>query len=233
MSEAINHLLFGVYPYVAISIFLVGSLVRFEREQYTWRSGSSQLLRRKLLFVGSNCFHIGVLAILGGHVVGLLTPPEIYHALGLSTEAKQMLAMVAGGVAGVLAIFGLSLLLYRRLSDARIRATSSPMDIFILVLLYAQLLLGLVSIHLSAQHLDGSEMLKLAGWAQHLVTLRPDAADLLADVAIVFKLHILLGLTIFVVFPFSRLVHIWSAPVGYVGRRYQVVRRRAAMPERQ
>ncbi len=235
MSDMINHLLFGVYPYVAISIFLIGSLVRFEREQYTWRSGSSQLLRRKLLLVGSNCFHIGVLAILGGHFVGLLTPPEIYHAVGLSTEAKQLLAMVAGGVAGVLALFGLSLLLYRRLNDARIRATSSPMDIFILFLLYAQLVLGLISIHFSAQHLDGSEMLRLAGWAQHLVTLRPDAADMLAGVAVIFKLHILLGLTIFLIFPFSRLVHIWSAPIGYVGRRYQVVRRRggAAMPEQQ
>jgi nitrate reductase gamma subunit len=235
MSDTINRILFGIHPYVAISIFLIGSLVRFEREQYTWRSGSSQLLRRNLLRVGSNCFHVGVLAIFGGHFVGLLTPPEIYHALGLSTEAKHMLAMVAGGVAGVLALFGLSLLLYRRLSDLRIRATSSPMDIFILLLLAAQLLLGLVSIHFSAQHLDGSEMLKLSGWAQHLVTLRPDAADLLVDVALVFKLHILLGLTIFLVFPFSRLVHIWSAPVGYVGRRYQVVRRRgsAVMPERQ
>jgi nitrate reductase gamma subunit len=226
MSETMNRLLFGVYPYVAISIFLVGSLVRFEREQYTWRSGSSQLLRRKLLSVGSNCFHIGVLAILGGHFVGLLTPPEWYHAVGLTSAAKQMLAMVAGGVAGALAIFGLSLLLYRRLSDARIRATSSRMDIAILLLLYAQLTIGLISIHFSAQHLDGSEMLKLSGWAQHIVTLRPDAADLLADVDPVFKLHILLGLTIFLIFPFSRLVHIWSAPVGYVGRSYQVVRRR-------
>ena len=235
MSETINRILFGVYPYVAISIFLIGSLMRFEREQYTWRSGSSQLLRRKLLSVGSNCFHIGVLAILGGHFVGLLTPPAVYHALGLSTEAKQMLAMVAGGVAGAVCFFGVSLLIYRRLSDPRILATSSPMDIAILLLLAAQLVLGLVSIHFSAQHLDGSEMLKLSGWAQHLVTLRPDAADMLADVAVIFKLHILLGLTIFLIFPFSRLVHIWSAPIGYVGRRYQVVRRRggAAVQERQ
>lgn len=229
MSETMNQILFGVYPYVAISIFLLGSLVRFELEQYTWRSGSSQLLRRKLLSVGSNCFHIGVLAILGGHFVGLLMPPELYHAVGLSTPAKQMLAMVAGGVAGVLGLFGLSLLLYRRLSDSRIRVTSSRMDIAILLLLYAQLSIGLISIFFSAQHLDGSEMLKLSGWAQHLVTLQPDAAELLADVDPIFKLHILLGLTIFLIFPFSRLVHIWSAPVGYVGRSYQVVRRRGGV----
>ncbi|TXH31804.1 MAG: respiratory nitrate reductase subunit gamma [Rhodospirillaceae bacterium] len=226
MFDNINQILFGLYPYVAISVFLVGSVVRFDREQYTWRSGSSQLLRRRLLFVGSNCFHIGVLAILAGHFVGLLTPHEIYTAMGLSVEAKQMLAMIAGGVAGLLCFIGLTLLIYRRLSDPRIRSTSSAMDIAILLLLYAQLILGLSSIFVSAQHLDGSEMLKLADWAQRIVTLRSGAAEQIADVSLIFKLHILLGLTIFLVFPFSRLVHIWSAPVGYIGRSYQVVRRR-------
>jgi nitrate reductase gamma subunit len=221
-----NQLLFGLYPYIAISIFLLGSLIRFEREQYTWRSGSSQLLRRRMLVVGSNCFHIGVLAILAGHLVGLLTPHEIYTGLGLSVANKQLLAMAAGGVFGVLCFIGLTLLIYRRLSDARIRATSSAMDIAILLLLYAQLIIGLSSIFVSARHLEGGEMLKLAGWAQHLVMFQTDAASLIADVNPIFKLHILLGLTIFLIFPFSRLVHIWSAPVGYVGRRYQIVRRR-------
>jgi nitrate reductase gamma subunit len=224
-----NQLLFGLYPYIAISIFLLGSLIRFEREQYTWRSGSSQLLRRRMLVVGSNCFHIGVLAILAGHLVGLLTPHEIYTGLGLSVANKQLLAMAAGGVFGVLCFIGLTLLIYRRLSDARIRATSSAMDIAILLLLYAQLIIGLSSIFVSARHLEGGEMLKLAGWAQHLVMFQTDAASLIADVNPIFKLHILLGLTIFLIFPFSRLVHIWSAPVGYIGRRYQVVRRRGGV----
>jgi nitrate reductase gamma subunit len=201
-------------------------MVRFDREQYTWRSGSSQLLRRRLLFVGSNCFHIGVLAILAGHFVGLLTPHEIYTAMGLTAKAKQLMAMVIGGVFGLLCFVGLTLLIYRRLSDPRIRSTSSLMDIAILLLLYAQLILGLSSIFDSAQHLDGSEMLKLADWAQRIVTLRGGAADEIADVSIIFKCHIVLGMTIFLLFPFSRLVHIWSAPVGYIGRSYQVVRRR-------
>lgn len=226
MEHPFNTLLFGIYPYVAISIFLVGSLLRFDREQYTWRSGSSQLLRRRLLVVGSNCFHIGVLAILAGHFVGLLMPDAIVSAIGLSPSGHQLLAMGAGGVFGVVCFVGLTLLIYRRLTDPRIRATSSVMDITILLLLYAQLILGLSTIFVSAHHLDGGEMLVLSGWAQHLVTLRPDAADLIAEVPAVYKLHILLGLTIFLVFPFSRLVHIWSAPVSYVGRRYQIVRRR-------
>src|SRR5689334_1171583 len=146
MMDYLNQALFGIYPYVALSVFLVGSVVRFDREQYTWRSGSSQLLRRRLLFVGSNFFHIGVLAILAGHFVGLLTPHSVYTAMGLSVEAKQMMAMVIGGVFGTLCFIGLTLLIYRRLSDPRIRATSTRMDIAILLLLYAQLVLGLSSI---------------------------------------------------------------------------------------
>jgi len=225
MPPSLNTALFGVYPYVALAVFLVGSLLRFDREQYTWRSGSSQLLRRRMLIVGSNCFHVGILVVLAGHVVGLLTPHSVYTAMGLSVEAKQMLAIHVGGIFGVVCFIGLTLLIVRRLFDPRIRATSSVMDILILLLLYVQLTLGLSSIFVSARHLDGSEMLKLAGWAQHLVTLQPDAASLIADVNVIFKLHLVLGLTIFLLFPFSRLVHIWSVPVGYVGRRYQIVRR--------
>lgn len=226
MSGYVNQALYGFYPYVAFTVFLVGSLMRFDREQYTWRSGSSQLLRRKLLFIGSNCFHIGVLFILAGHFVGLLTPHQVYTSLGLSVEAKQITAMVTGGAFGVLCFIGLTLLIYRRLVDPRIRATSSAMDIAILLLLYVQLSLGLSSIFVSAQHIDGSEMLKLADWAQRIVTFRGGAAARIANVNVIFKLHIFLGMTIFLLFPFSRLVHIWSAPIWYIGRPYQIVRRR-------
>lgn len=228
MIDYLNQALFGIYPYIALSVFLIGSVIRFDRDQYTWRSGSSQLLRRRLLFVGGNCFHIGILAIFGGHLVGLLTPHEVYVAMGLSVEAKQLMAMIIGGVFGGLCFIGMTLLIYRRLVDPRIRATSSVMDIAILLILYAQLTLGLSSIFVSAQHLDGSEMLLLADWAQHIVTLRGGAADLLAGVHPIFKLHIVLGMTIFLLFPFSRLVHIWSAPIGYIGRSYQIVRRRGS-----
>lgn len=232
MRDYLNQALFGFYPYVALTVFLVGSVIRFDREQYTWRSGSSQLLRRKLLFVGSNCFHIGILFILFGHFVGLLTPHEVYAALGLGVEAKQVLAMVSGGAFGVLCFFGLTLLIYRRLADPRIRATSSAMDIVILLLIYAQLILGLATIFVSAHHIDGSEMLVLAEWVQRIVTFRGGTAALIADVHPIFKAHLLLGMTIFLLFPFSRLVHVWSAPVSYVWRPYQVVRRRggAAAP---
>ena len=225
MREAINYIVFGWYPYVCLTVFLIGSWLRFDREQYTWRSGSSQLLRRRQLMWGSNLFHIGILAIFLGHFVGLLTPIWIFDALGISRTFKQWMAIVLGGVAGIMCFVGTTLLLHRRLFDSRIRKTSSFGDIAILLLLYAQLILGLASIFVSLGHLDGHEMVKFMTWAQGILMLRPDVSALIIDVHPIFKAHLFLGMTIFLVFPFTRLVHVWSAPIWYLGRRgYQVVR---------
>ncbi len=222
----LNNARYGWYPYVALTVFLLGSLLRFDHSQYTWRTGSSQLLRRRQLLWGSNLFHVGILAIFAGHLVGLLTPIAIFEALGVSHTFKQLLAMIFGGVAGVACWIGIALLAHRRLFDVRIRATSSFGDIAILLLLWVQLTLGLLTIPISAQHLDGTEMVKFMNWAQGIVTLHPDAA-LIADVSPIFKLHLFIGMTIFLVFPFTRLVHVWSAPIWYLGRTgYQVVRTR-------
>jgi nitrate reductase gamma subunit len=224
--DYLNTVLFGYYPYIAISVFFIGSLARYDRDQYTWRTGSSQFLRAKELRLGSNLFHIGILLLFVGHFVGLLTPPAIYHALGLSTTAKQLLAVVAGGVFGGVCLRGIIILIRRRLTDPRIRATSSRMDIFILLLIGVQLVLGLLTLPISLYHYDGANMLLLSEWAQRIVTLRSGAADQISDIGIVFKLHLFLGQTLFLVFPFSRLVHVWSVPLGYITRPYQVVRRR-------
>lgn len=225
MAAYLNHALFGWYPYLCLTVFVVGSLLRFDREQYTWRSGSSQLLRRKQLWWGSNLFHFGILVIFLGHFVGLLTPIAVFDFVGISHGAKQMMAIVVGGIAGIACFIGLTLLVHRRLFDSRIRKTSSFGDIAVLLLLYAQLILGLATIPISLGHLDGHEMVKFMNWAQGIVTLQPGASAYVADANPIFKLHIFLGLTIFLVFPFTRLVHVWSAPVWYLGRRgYQVVR---------
>ncbi|HRC25839.1 MAG TPA: respiratory nitrate reductase subunit gamma [Alphaproteobacteria bacterium] len=219
--------LFQILPYIALAVLLLGSIVRFDRDPYSWRSKSSQLLRKKQLMWGSNLFHIGILVVLAGHAVGLLTPIAVFDALGISHGFKQILAMGVGGVAGMLCLIGLLILLHRRLADPRIRANSSFSDIAVLVLLLAQLLLGLFSITVSMRHLDGHEMVKFMEWAQHIVTFRGGAADFVRDVHVVFKLHLTLGMFLLIVFPFTRLVHVWSAPVFYVFRRqYQIVRRR-------
>lgn len=229
MNGWIDTLFFGIYPYICLSVFLIGSVIRFDREQYTWRSQSSQLLRRRQLVWGSNLFHFGILTILFGHTGGLLTPVVVFEWLGISHTAKQLTAIVVGGVAGVACLVGLLMLLHRRLGDPRIRRTSSFADIAVLVILLAQLLLGLSSIFVSLNHLDGTEMVALMNWAQHIVTLRPGASDFAAHVHPIFKIHLALGLTIFLIFPFTRLVHILSAPVWYLGRRgYQIVRTKRA-----
>jgi nitrate reductase gamma subunit len=222
-----NQFMFGIYPYIALAVFFLGSLVRFDREQYTWRSGSSQLLRKRQLRWGSNLFHAGVLFLLFGHFFGMLTPHWAY-ARFMGAGDKQLLAMISGGFAGFLAIIGLTILLQRRLADPRIRATSSSMDIALLLIFWVQLALGLATVPLSGQHLDGSMMLVLAQWAQRIVTFQPGAADLIANVPGLFKLHLVLGLTLFLIFPFGRLVHIWSglASVAYLTRPYQLVRQR-------
>lgn len=227
MNASLHFFLFQILPYITLTILILGSIIRFDRDPYSWRSKSSQFLRKKQLMWGSVLFHVGVLIVLGGHAVGLLTPIWVFDALGISHGFKQLMAMSVGGIAGLCCLAGLLLLLHRRLFDPRIRVTSSFSDIAVLVLLLGQLLLGLASITVSMHHLDGHEMVKFMEWAQHIVILRMGAADYLADVHIIFKLHIVLGMFIFLVFPFTRLVHIWSAPVFYVLRsQYQIVRRR-------
>lgn len=229
----LNQIVFGVYPYIALATLALGSVIRFDREPYTWRTGSSQLLRRKQLMAGSVLFHLGVLMIFAGHFVGLLTPIAVWDALGVSHGAKQMLAIVAGGIAGVFALAGGALLLHRRLFDPRIRANSSFGDTAILIILVTQLVFGLSTIPISLQHRDGHEMVKFMNWAQGIFTFRAGAADYVADAHWVFKAHLALGLTILLVFPFTRLVHMLSAPVWYLNRRgWQLVRTRRALPRR-
>lgn len=223
----LDHLLFGVFPYVALVVFLAGSLLRFDRDQYTWKSDSSQMLRAGQLRWGSNLFHIGVLFLFFGHLIGMLTPHFVYEHF-ISAGNKQLMAMISGGLAGVLGFVGVSILLHRRLSDPRIRINSKTSDIVLLVLLWLQLALGLATVPLSGQHLDGSMMMMLAGWAQAIVTFQPGAAGMLSEVSFIFKAHMLLGMSIFFIFPFTRLVHVWSgfASVAYLVRPYQLVRSR-------
>jgi nitrate reductase gamma subunit len=233
MRDAIFHILFVWYPYVCLTAFLLGSLIRFDREQYSWRASSSQILRKRQLAWGSNLFHGGILFLFLGHAAGLLTPKAIY-TLFITVEQKQLIAVIAGGLAGLVCFVGLSLLLHRRLYDARIRVTSTYMDLAVLIILWVQLSLGLLTLPFSLAHSDGSVMLILAHWAQGILTLQPVDASTLQGLAFPYLAHLVLGMTIFLIFPFSRLVHVWSAPVWYLGRRgYQVVRSRRPIAPRQ
>jgi len=226
-----NTILFGLYPYLAALVCVVGCWARYDREQYSWKAGSSQVLRTKGMRVASNAFHVGILFVLAGHFVGLLMPEAIYHHV-ISTPNKQLLAMVSGGLFGALCFVGITMLIIRRFTDERVRASSSFSDNLVLILLYIQLILGLSTIFASSQHMDGSVMVMLADWAQSIVLFRPmEASASIAPVGLVYKLHVFLGMTLFLIFPFTRLVHIISgvaAPVKYLLRNYQIVRQKRA-----
>ena len=216
--------LFGVYPYVALTIAIIGTWVRFDLSQYSWKTGSTQMLRSKNMRLASNLFHVGIIVVLLGHLFGMLTPHFLYDRF-ISAGHKQILAVVVGGIAGVFCWFGLVMLMWRRFTDERISHTSSFSDKLVLVLLFIQLNLGLISIFTSVKHLDGYTMMNLAGWAQDITILRPwQAAARIEQTDLIYQLHMALGITLIAIFPFTRLIHIISAPIWYFGRRYQIVR---------
>jgi nitrate reductase gamma subunit len=219
-------LIFGVYPYVATTVFLLGSWIRFDHEQYTWKSDSSQLLSKKYLRIGSNFFHVGIIALFFGHVIGLLTPHSVFLALGVSDLTHQWTAITAGLIFGALCFIGGVMLWLRRMLNRRVRAASRWMDINILGWLVLTVFLGLSTLPVSIHHAnagDAATMIILAEWVQSILYLHPNP-DLLREVSLVYKLHIFVGMSVFLFFPFTRLVHIWSAPLGYLFRAYQIVR---------
>lgn len=222
----LNHFLFGSYPYIAFAVFIIASILRYDLDPYSWKADSSQILSGKYFRFASNSFHVGIILLFFGHLVGLMMPHSFYEPY-MTPQVKQIIAMTAGGIFGTLCFVGLTILILRRLFNARVRATSRKSDIFILFLLYIQLILGLASIPVSASHPDGSSMLALAEWAQHIVTFRSGASEFILHEHIIFKLHLFFGLTLFLVFPFTRLVHVWSFPAKYLTRTgYQIVRKR-------
>ncbi|ECC9117628.1 TPA_asm: nitrate reductase molybdenum cofactor assembly chaperone [Salmonella enterica subsp. enterica] len=225
LIQYLNVFFYDIYPYICATVFFLGSWLRYDYGQYTWRASSSQMLDKRGMVIWSNLFHIGILGIFFGHLFGMLTPHWMY-AWFLPIAVKQQMAMILGGVCGVLTLIGGAGLLWRRLTNQRVRATSTTPDIIIMSILLIQCLLGLSTIPFSAQYPDGSEMMKLVGWAQSIVTFRGGSSEMLSGVAFVFRVHLVLGMTIFLLFPFTRLVHVWSAPFEYFTRRYQIVRTR-------
>lgn len=219
--------LFGVYPYIALGTCILGCILRYDREPYTWKAGSSQIMHKKNTRLANNLFHFGILGIIGGHTVGLLTPHWLYGPF-ISAPQKQLLAMIAGGIAGLAVVTGLAMMIHRRWSIARLSHNSSFADKAILVLLLCQASLGLLSITVSAGHPDGHTMIKLGEYFQSGFTFNTFAGyEGIKNISIIYKLHILLGFTIILCVPFTRLVHAISAPVWYLFRRYQIVRSRS------
>jgi nitrate reductase gamma subunit len=228
----INFLIFGIMPYAVLAVALIGTIARYERDPFTWKTSSSQLLRRKQLMWGSVLFHVGIIVLFFGHLIGLFTPIWLLDALGISYGFKQWIAVIVGGIAGLAAFVGATMLLHRRLFDVRIRVNSSFADIAILAAIWLQIVVGMGTIVLTLQHMDGSKMVQFMTWSQSVMGLQLNAWLEVVNVHWMYKLHIFLGMVIVAAFPFTRLVHMLSVPIRYVTLRpgYQIVRSRRRRP---
>lgn len=219
----VHTFLFGYFPYIAATVFAIGSLLTLHRDLSSWRNGTAEPCHIHRLSPLSKLFHVAIFALLLGHIAGLLVPFNIYQSLGVSASAKQLFAATTGGGFGLLCAAGLVYYLHRRLTCPDKRATGTKMDVFVLLFIGAELLLGLATVPLSLAHRDGSQMLLFAEWAQRIVTFQGGAADLLISVSWVFRLHILLGIGFFILIPFSHLVHMWTVPLRMLLYRDQVI----------
>lgn len=226
MSESTRNLVWVALPYAAIAIFVVGHIWRYRTSPYTWTTRSTQLLERKWLRLGSLSFHLGMLLVVGGHVGGLIVPKSVTEALGISQHNYHLAAVVMGTAAGLLMGVGLLVLVLRRVSHPRVRATSIGRDYLAAAALLFVVISGMVNTvghQLLGAEYDYRE--SVAPWFRGIFTFRPDAG-LMVDVPLSFKLHAAAAFILFAIWPFTRLVHAWSVPLAYLARPYIVFRRR-------
>jgi len=221
-----------VWPYVAMVVFVVGHIWRYREDKFGWTSRSTQLLESRWLAWGSNLFHYGALAAIGGHVLGILVPAQLTAYVGVSEDRYHLLSAGAGTVAGVACAAGLVILVVRRLRFPRVRPTTSSTDLAVYLLLVVIIGLGLYeTIAYSALGGGYDYRATVAIWFRGLFLLSPHP-ELMASAPLVYQLHAAIAWLLFALWPFSRLVHAWSIPFQYIGRPYILYRRRFPAVER-
>jgi nitrate reductase gamma subunit len=218
-----NTLAFLVFPYITLTIFVFGHVSRYLSDRYNWNAKSSEFLEKKQLFFGATIFHWGILLTLFGHMGGLLIPQRFLDLVGINGETHSFIAHYNGMAVGIAALIGLGLLLYRRLSILRIKLTTSLNDFITLAGLIFVSGAGLYNVFFGHYYMLDT----IAPWIRGIVTFSPDPA-LMQGVPLGYKVHILSALALLAFSPFSRLVHIWSAPFGYFFRGWIVFRRKIA-----
>ncbi|MCY8183485.1 respiratory nitrate reductase subunit gamma [Bacillus inaquosorum] len=221
-----GQILWGVMPYIVLTIFIGGHIYRYQHDQFGWTAKSSELLEKKKLAAGSTLFHWGMVCVIGGHLMGILIPEALYTSIGISEHVYHKMAIGAGLPAGIAACTGLIILTYRRLFDKRIRKTSSPSDILTLLLLLFMMLSGVAATFLNIDSKGFDYRTTVGPWFRNIALFRPDAS-LMESVPLWFKLHIIIGYVVFILWPFTRLVHVFSLPLKYLTRSYVVYRKRS------
>lgn len=219
-------LLWVVLPYVSMTVFVVGHVWRYRHDQLGWTTRSTQLLERRRLRAGVLLFHLGLFAVLGGHVLGILVPASLTERLGVSEDLYHAVSVTAGTASGLMMLAGFVLLLARRTTDRRVSATTTGTDRLTYLLLGVMLVTGMYATvweNLLAGGYDYRET--VAPWFRGLFTLDPDTS-LIAGAPLVYKLHAAAAWFLYALWPFSRLVHAWSVPVGYLGRSHILYRSR-------
>jgi nitrate reductase gamma subunit len=220
-------LLWVAVPYICLAVFAVGHIWRYRQDQFGWTSRTSQLLEHRWLRLGSPLFHLGAFAVIGGHVMGLVIPESWTGAVGITEHMYHLTAVTLGSVAGVTMLTGLGLLCARRLLAPRIRPTTDRSDKVLFPLLSATVLLGITAT--AAHNVFGGGYdyrTTVSVWFRGVFTFQPHPESI-SGAPLLFQLHALTACALFAAWPFTRLVHVWSAPVGYLVRPYLVYRRRA------
>lgn len=229
MTEKFNLLLWAAVPYAVIAVFVVGHLWRYRTAQYSWTTRSSQLLERKILRAGVLLFHFGLLAVLGGHIGGLLVPKPLTESLGVTEHMYHVTAVVMGMLAGVTMVAGLLILAVRRVGNDRVRAASLTRDYVVvaaLLLVVATGMFNTIGVQVLGTAHDYRET--VSPWFRGILMLQPDPS-LMVRAGLSFKLHALAAMSLFAIWPFTRLVHAWSVPIGFLTRPHIVFRRRDAV----
>jgi len=220
-----DQLLWVIFPYVCIAIFIVGHIYRYRTDQFNWTAKSSEFIEKKRLKAGSLMFHLGIIPVIGGHVAGLGIPQSWMEATFVNEHLYHIGAVYVGGAFGMLTLAGMVLLTSRRFTLRSVRKLSTASDLIVNVLLLFIIIMGMYStLVTNAVEPDFNYRETISVWFRQLFVLRPDAS-LMTEVPLSFKIHILAGLGIFALWPFTRLVHVWSVPLNYVGRRYILYRK--------
>lgn len=216
-----------VVPYLAAALFVGGHIWRWRFDRLGWTSRSSQLLEQRWLRIGSPLFHVGLLGVVGGHVIGILVPARATRVVGISEHLYHVVALAAGGLFGAFALAGIAILTLRRLFVRRVRRAGAPVDLAVDLLLLVVIGLGMgetIGWQLGVGEYAYRETVSV--WFRQLFLFHPDAS-LLSGAPWVYQAHTLASLTLFALWPFSRLVHVWTAPVQYVLRRAHILYRPA------